>query len=258
MALINASQRDSFNRRSIELTQSDADYSQSLTGQGVKQVEESDRSNRHKLPSSCRIALAKITRVDSLTKSTSKSKRPHSGPISNGQPVSPTRVDHKELARTTARHLLPIWSCPSSQPQTAAPDSDTPTNGDDCRRTSKQNVDCLQLATFDCPNLPASAGFEENESISSLSQSSCEMFSSDSDSTSEDESDVPFYCPPSHVLQFGLLLDTKLLLKPTTVTSTYRMCFYALSGDITQKGYEKKRLRLLAPYITQAQQQSGK
>lgn len=28
-------------------------------------------------------------------------------------------------------------------------------------------------------------------------------------------------------------------------------------GDITQKGYEKKKLRLLAPYITQAQQQSG-
>lgn len=31
-----------------------------------------------------------------------------------------------------------------------------------------------------------------------------------------------------------------------------------LSGDITQKGYEKKRTRLLAPYIAQQQQSQGK
>lgn len=32
---------------------------------------------------------------------------------------------------------------------------------------------------------------------------------------------------------------------------------YVVSGDITQKGYEKKKTRLLAPYVPKTQQNSS-
>ena len=66
---------------------------------------------------------------------------------------------------------------------------------------------------------------------------------------------------PSNEFQSGeyvVILIACLLSGDTVFICTYLHAFCLITGDITQKGYEKKRSRLLAPYAGQPQTRPGK